>query len=338
MTDQDTDPYLALQRPLREMGLLEAGEPVAFMPLTGGVSSDILLVTTATRRFCIKRALTHLKVAQVWTAPVERNFAEAAWLKQVGVWLPAHVPAVLGEAPADGMFAMSYLPPDRHPVWKRELADGNCDASFAAQVGDVLAQVHARSAGNPKIAQQFANDGTFEAIRLDPYFRFTAKRHPQISARLNVLADLTSRTRLALVHGDVSPKNILRGAEGPVFIDAECAWYGDPAFDLAFCLTHLLLKAIWRPAWRAEYVDSFQALAARYLRSVNWEPAGALNERCCALVPALLLARADGKSPVEYLTGADEKDLVRRRAIRLLVNPIESIEALGAAWLRDDHE
>lgn len=337
MPGQNTDPWLTLHRPLREMGVLQADEPVAFAPLTGGVSSDILLVTTATRRFCIKRALPQLKVAQAWTAPVERNAAEAAWLKQVGAWLPAHVPAVIAEAPADGLFAMSYLPPDRHPVWKRQLADGACDAYFAAQVGDVLARIHVRSAGDPEIAKRFANDGTFESIRLEPYFRFTAKQYPQLGGRLSALADQTARTRLALVHGDVSPKNILRGADGPVFIDAECAWYGDPAFDLAFCLTHLLLKAVWRPAWRAEYVDSFRALAASYLRSVSWEPVGALSERCGALIPALLLARVDGKSPVEYLTAADEKDVVRRRAIRLLLNPTESVEALGAAWLRDDH-
>src|SRR3546814_18931747 len=49
----------------------------------------------------------------------------------------------------------------------------------------------------------------------------------------------------ALVHGDVSPKNILVSASGPVFLDAECAVYGDPAFDLAFCTTHLLLKSVW---------------------------------------------------------------------------------------------
>ncbi|MFZ3242836.1 MAG: phosphotransferase, partial [Pseudolabrys sp.] len=52
--------------------------------------------------------------------------------------------------------------------------------------------------------------------------------------RLKALASATLATKRALVHGDVSPKNILVGPDGPVFIDSECAWYGEPAFDLAF--------------------------------------------------------------------------------------------------------
>ena len=88
----------------------------------------------------------------------------------------------------------------------------------------------------------------FHDIRLEPYLVATAGGHPD-RADGAAAAGARSRPRpgAALVHGDVSPKNILVGPAGPVFLDAECAWYGDPAFDLAFCLNHLLLKCLWTP-------------------------------------------------------------------------------------------
>ncbi len=66
-----------------------------------------------------------------------------------------------------------------------------------------------------------------------------------------VLSAGTLAAKIALVHGDVSPKKVPAGPRGPVFLDAECAWYGDPAFDLAFCLNHLLLKCLWNRIGRA---------------------------------------------------------------------------------------
>ncbi|NTY41072.1 MULTISPECIES: phosphotransferase family protein [Burkholderia cepacia complex] len=338
MRETDREAYRDLYEPLLRMGLLRPGEAIALAPLTGGVSSDILLATTPTRKFCIKRALTRLKVAEVWEAPVERNAAEADWLSLVAGWLPENVPAVLGEARADGLFAMTYLPPGTHPVWKARLKDGEIDTSFASCVGKVLVKIHALSAGDCDIARTFANDRTFELIRVDPYFRFTATKYPLLASRLGELADRTLATKVALVHGDVSPKNILCGVAGPVFVDAECAWYGDPAFDLAFCLTHLLLKTVWRPQWAADYMLCYAALARAYLAGIDWERADELDARCATLIPALLLARIDGKSPVEYLGDQDQMNFVRQRAIALMGDPGRSVSELGEYWQRKDHE
>ena len=135
-----------------------------------------------------------------------------------------------------------------------------------------------------------------------------------------------------LVHGDFSPKNLLVGPRGPVILDAECAWYGDPAFDMAFVLNHLLLKGAWRPAWRARYAAAFDALASAYFTRVCWEPATAVSARTAALLPALMLARIDGKSPVEYLTDPATKDEVRTFARALIVTPATDPCAISARW------
>ncbi|MGO9274268.1 MAG: phosphotransferase family protein [Terriglobia bacterium] len=307
-------------------------EGVRTTPLSGGVSSDIQLVETAGGRFCVKRALPRLKVAALWEARVSRNAAEAAWMRTVAVWFPKCVPALFGENKDAGLFVMEYFDPATHPVWKNLLRDGVIDHEFAVDVGGHLAEIHRRSAGNPVLARQFANDETFEAIRLEPYLRAAAKRHPGLSDKLNGLTDQTLANKRARVHGDFSPKNILRGSSGPVFLDAECAWYGDPAFDLAFCLNHLLLKGVWRPQWRRQYVDLFGTLATTYLARVDWEAPRDLERRAAALLPGLLLARIDGKSTVEYLATETSRNVVRLVARELLMNPTECLRTIGQIW------
>jgi aminoglycoside phosphotransferase (APT) family kinase protein len=117
-----------------------------------------------------------------------------------------------------------------------------------------------------------------------------------------------------------------------VYLDAECAWWGDPAFDLAFCLNHLLLKCLWTPSARAGFMTSFEALAAGYLAGITWEDPTALEARAARLLPGLFLARVDGKSPVEYLTEEHDKNRVRRVARALLTKPTDRLMAVRAAW------
>jgi aminoglycoside phosphotransferase (APT) family kinase protein len=280
--------------------------------------------------------LAQLKVAAEWKAPIARNGAEAAWMNTVARWLPQGVPEILGEDADAGMFAMTYLPPDENPVWKDDLLAGRVDALFASAVGRDLATIHANSARDLSLPARFANETTFEDIRLEPYLRATGRAHSRLAMRLNALADATLTIRRALVHGDISPKNILIGKVGPVFLDAECAWFGDPAFDLAFCLNHLLLKGARSGAARPPYLEAFTALATTYLAGVDWEAREALEARAAALLPALFLARIDGKSPVEYLATQGEKDAVRRCSLPLVERPPAHLAEIAEIWSRSE--
>ena len=319
---------------LAYLGVTRPGEAVDAAPLTGGVSSDIVLVTTGSgRRFCVKRALSRLKVAMLWEAPVGRNAAEAKWIRTVAQWLPEAVPILVAEDPGRGLFVMEYLPSDTHPVWKGELIAGHADATFARAVGAALVTIHARSTGESGLAVAFANEATFEPIRIEPYLRTTGRAHPDLAVRLEVLAERTLAARLALIHGDMSPKNILHGPAGPVFLDAECACWGDPAFDLAFCLTHLLLKGVLREDRRTAYLACFEALAETYLGGVSWETRAAIEGRAADLVQAFLLARVDGRSPVEYLDES-QRDQVRQAARAMLLGRTKTLGAIADHWSR----
>ncbi len=316
-------------------GLVDAQETPLFTPLTGGVASDIWKVETATRVFVVKKALAKLRVAQDWRAPVSRNASEVDWLETASRVAPGSTPSILAHDPEAGAFAMSFLEPSDHPVWKSELRDGRADPDFAAKLGRIIGTIHRATAGDHDVAARFANDDLFHAIRLEPYIEATAQVHPDIYAPLMALSADTLATHRALVHGDVSPKNILVGPRGPVILDAECAWYGDPAFDLAFCLNHLLLKALWTPSARAGFDACFRALVKAYLAEVMWETAVQVEARAARLLPALFLARVDGKSPVEYVTTTDAKDRVRRVARPLIAQPAETLTAIADAWSRE---
>ncbi len=316
---------------LARMGLVREGEQFGIARLAGGVSGDVWRVARKRGDICVKRALGKLRVEQDWRAPPERAATEVAWFRFAASVAAECVPAVLGEDREHHMFAMAYLPPAEFPVWKAELAAGRIAAVFAAQVGTALARIHAASAGHAQIEKQFATQAQFHALRIEPYLLFTASRHTDVAPRLRSLAEGVERARIALMHGDVSPKNILCGPEGPVFLDAETAAYGDPAFDLAFCLNHLLLKCVWHPQFAEGYLDCFAALKRSYLDGVHWEDPSALDARAAALLSALLLARIDGKSPVEYLTDERDKAFVRAAAKGFLAHVL-SLEELPSRW------
>jgi tRNA A-37 threonylcarbamoyl transferase component Bud32 len=312
--------------------LAHPDEPAQWTALAGGVSSDLWRVDLPGRSLCVKRALARLRVAADWEAPVSRNAYEWAWMRFASRHRPDSVPELLAHDPEVGLFAMAYLPPEHYPMWKSQLLAGEVEVTTAAAVGQVLGALHAASAGDRRLAAEFATDDNFHALRVEPYLLATAAAHPGLADILQNLADRTAGTRLALVHGDVSPKNILVGPSGPVLLDAECAWYGDPAFDLAFCVNHLLLKSLVVPGRRAELLRSARVLAEEYVRQVDWEPRPDLETRAASLLPALLLARVDGKSPVEYLTDDRHRLFVRTVASALLRAPASTVVGVLDAW------
>ncbi len=317
---------------LLEQRLIRAGEQAQWTPLTGGVSSDIWRVDLPGRSLCVKRALPKLKVAADWQASMTRNAYEWAWLQFAVKHCPVNVPRPLAHSAKAGLFAMEFLAPEDFPVWKAQLLAGHVTPATARSVGHVIGRLHEESAARADMAATFDSDENFYSLRLAPYLVTTAKRHPGVAKQMLALSERTARTHIALVHGDVSPKNILVGPEGPVILDAECAWYGDPAFDVAFCLNHLLLKCIVQPGHAEALRTSFDEFKDAYFARVNWERPPELEQRAATLLPGLLLARSDGKSPVEYLTCDEDRDMLRSVALPLLRDPVASLGEVADAW------
>ena len=192
---------------------------------------------------CVKRALARLRSQPNGTRPWSATRARPTGAPPPGD-RPEAVPGLLhSEEAGRPVFAMAYLDPGI-PGWK------TCARRRVFRRG---------RRGGRRVGRSTPRRQT---TRPAPGSRPTRSSTRSASSPICYgaahadLADGAARSPAdrdhgaALVHGDVSPKNILIGPNGPVFLDAECAWFGDPAFDLAFCLNHLLLKCLWSPRRR----------------------------------------------------------------------------------------
>jgi aminoglycoside phosphotransferase (APT) family kinase protein len=309
-------------------------DPAATMiPLSGGVSSEIYLVNDGGRQFVVKRALPQLKVEQEWFADISRNAHEAAYLSYIARFSPDNVPQLLYVSAEHGYFTMEYLGADWQN-WKRMLLDGRSEPRIAQAVSSLLGKIHAHSASDPEARERFQTLANFEQLRIEPYLLATARRHPRLKAVLEAEAARLRAERSVLTHGDFSPKNILVSPERVVVVDCECAWYGDAAFDIAFLLNHLFLKSAARPAtgiWRpmVELIWS-SYLAARSAEATD-ASISALERNVSGLLLMLMLARVDGKSPVEYLSES-QRDRVREFAVSSIERRCVSLSGITQEW------
>lgn len=296
--------------------------------LGGGISADIWRVELLHQTVVIKRACSALKVEADWQADPCRIQSEIDWHNFVRSFLPESVPEIISVAPEQHAFSMALLD---YPLWKAELLKGNVNLKFAEQVARQLVLIHSMSRARSEIRQQFAHDDLFYALRVEPYFLTTAEKNIEIGDVIRELGNSLLVTKLALMQGDISPKNILIGTTGPVFLDAETACYGDPAFDMAFCLTHLMLKVLLQPKQLPNLMTSVRTMFSTYLEGADWEDTGYLGERITRLLQAIMLARVDGKSPVEYLD-SKQQALVRHFCVSVIKEDVSDMDRLTQAW------
>jgi aminoglycoside phosphotransferase (APT) family kinase protein len=245
--------------------------------------------------------------------------------------MPETVPRIIFANEEHGYFAMEYLG-EGFTNWKTALMRAECDPDLARQAMRLLAHIHAVSRGQPSVAREFETTQIFHELRTDPYLLTTARRHPALGSIFEEEAARLERTRECLVHGDFSPKNILFSHQRLVLLDCEVAWYGDPAFDTAFLLNHLCLKALYHAPRIAPFLALFGASTEAYFESVSTSIE--TNHRSARLLLMLLLARVDGKSPVEYLN--DEKKQFIRAFVTMLLPTFQGgLDEVGSRWFAE---
>lgn len=314
---------------LRETGRVPEGRRVEASALGWGVSNVVLRVQVEGEPpIVLKQARARLRVKAVWVSRLERVWTEREALGMLGTVLPdGAVPSVLFDDPPNYLFAMSCAP-EPSTVWKEELLAGKVDPAVARLAGRLLGSLHSGTLGHPSLKGRLADTTVFHELRVDPFYRTTALAHPEVAPALTALADAMAALPEAerrLVLADFSPKNMLVHpgvGVGLTLVDFETAHSGDPAYDLGFFLSHLWLKGL--RASRLGEGDAYRELDRGFREAYRGVDPSLCDpdlwRRASAHLAGHVLARVDGKSPVDYL---DEpaREAARRFALRRLREP-----------------
>ncbi|MCQ4332085.1 aminoglycoside phosphotransferase family protein [Natronomonas sp. F2-12] len=298
--------------------------------LGGGVSNRVVMVRTGEDCLVLKQPRPNLDVEADWPADVDRVHNEAAATRTYEALLaptelPATVPGVRFEDDEDDVVGFECAPDDAR-MWKADLLGGSVDVRVAEAVGDVLGTVHEGAADEPERLAPFESKLPFDQLRIDPYHRTVARRHPDVAGAVEAATERLLDSKRTLVHGDYSPKNVLVEDDDTFrvwILDFEVAHRGDPTFDTAFMLNHLFIKSVYNADRGAEYREAARAFFDAYDGRVTWD----IEAETVEELGVLMLARVDGKSPVEYVERTETKETLRRIAKRTLTDPIRDLDA-----------
>ena len=302
---------------------------VRITELGGGVSNTVLLIEVQGKRMVLKQSLGRLRVPEEWLSDRGRIARESASMRKLAPYFAAgSIPEIIFEDPENCIFAMTAAQPPADN-WKELLLAGDGRLDIAQRAGTLLATLVSSTWKNRAWEAEFGDQSVFRQLRIDPYYRTTAARHPDLRMHFERLIQTSADRRVSLVHGDWSPKNLLISGDQVMAIDFEVVHFGDPAFDSAFLLNHLLLKSLYMPTRRAVFSDLaaefWDAFTGGLPPGTEWIERATIEHLGC-----LLLARVDGKSPAEYLTSEELKERVRRRARDMIRNPPATIAEVFA--------
>lgn len=308
---------------LRERGLL-CDECASATPLGGGVSNRVVRVEDSERALVLKQPLANLAVDDDWPADVMRVHNEAAAARAYAAVIDAaglndvRVPDVLFEDEREHVVGFEWVPDAA--MWKRKLLDGYVEIEIARSLGRFLGTAHRHTSTNDELRERFADDTPFEQLRVAPYHRTTAERHPEVADEIRAEIERVLGVDRTLVHGDYSPKNVLVADDVRWLLDFEVAHWGDPAFDTAFMLNHLFIKSIHVKARQSACIDAAFAFWRAYCAASGW----AIERATVRELAVLMLARVDGKSPVEYID-AETGETLRTVSIRALREDVTTL-------------
>lgn len=303
--------------------------PAEVEALSGGVSNQVLRVTTPTGRFVLKQSRPQLRTRDAWFSDLDRIWREQEVMQALYPHLPDVVPEVLHVDRASYVYAMSHAPIDAK-VWKAELLAGHIDVNLGERVGRVLGRMHQISAERASDFAAFRDHTAYVQLRVDPFYVRVQERCPDVAdAIAPIVGEMLSRKE-ALCHGDYTPKNMLIHGDGFTLVDYETAHFGDPTMDLGLFLTHLTLKAIRDSGSAAKLVETMRGFWRGYAAETRWHVVDDLEARGVKHLGVCMLARVDGTSPVDYLS-EPQREVVRRLAITILC---EGLNRWDEIWQR----
>ena len=290
---------------LTDKKVISSSDKAEVEVLTGGVSNVVLAITTANQKLVLKQALAELAVTEKWLADQRRAIVEADAIKLFNQLSPDQVPKLIFLDPERFILVLERVPVGS-TVWKSDLLAGVINPDVGADLGKTLATWHNYGEVTASAKIKFMEDKLFDQLRIDPFYRFVAAKNPQIEVAIRRLINELEGDKTTIVHGDFSPKNIMVSMDDQIFIlDFEVTHVGNPVFDLAFLIAHLLCK-FFRTEDRLQaklLSNTANTFTTEYAKLRSISPSVAKHTALIAL------ARVEGKSPVNYLDQVQQKKL-----------------------------
>ncbi len=308
-----------LESYLRDRKIVEPGDGHRIIYCSGGVSGTVAFIERGTSPVIIKQALAQLKTKDTWLCDPNRMYTEYESNRIYHELMPENAPEVYFYDPENYIYGREAVP-NGCPMWKEDLMSGLLDFQVAEKSVRTLVKVHNDCSTRSDIREKFANKDIFYGLRISPYIEFTAQKHPNLKEFADQLIKELMDAKITLVHGDYSPKNIMVNGRGISVLDYEVAHYGHPAFDLAFFANHIILKAVKFKEYAGAYLAMFKYMAEIYFRELSCMDKQEFESCFVRTLAFLMLARIDGKSPVEYLVGDAQKQQEVRELSFALIN------------------
>lgn len=315
----------ALRQYLLEKGIIQGPEEYSFHYCKGGVSCTVALVHIGERIIILKQGLAKLRVQEEWECDPNRMYIEQRCNQIYHQFVPECAPEVYFYDEENYIYGREAVPEDWH-TWKEELIQGVLNFNISEQAISALVTVHNHCAGNTEIQREFWNKDIFYSLRVSPYIEFIVSKYPQLQSRATEVIQLLMDNAITLVHGDFSPKNIMTDGTKIQILDYEVAHFGHPAFDLAFFSTHFILKAIKNKQWSSAYMNMLECMLDAYFFKEQYMDSRKLRKDFLQILPFMILARVDGKSPAEYIKEQVDKDRLRTIAFQLMDHPLSEYQ------------
>jgi len=310
---------------LQEKGLIASHERAEIAEMGGGVSNTVLQIVTPTKRWVLKQALAKLKVKLDWYSSVQRMEREVECLAYLSKILPqGAVPGLIHHDSENHLYIMTSGAEDA-VNWKTELLEIKTRPQIAAQAGSLLGIIHRMSYGDEAAVKLFGDKQYFQELRIEPFYFKIAEVYPQLADKIGSLATTLVTSNISFVHGDFSPKNILINKNRILLLDFEVGHFGHPGFDLAFMLAHLTLKTAKFWEYKEDYLGLIMSFWSAYLGAANFESESWHERSFLPHLGCILLARMDGKSPIDYLPEENKRQRVKALASSLITREIPSM-------------
>lgn len=317
---------------LSNLNMIPQPASVKTTPLGGGISNKVIMVRWEDGCAVVKQPREKLNVSMDWPADLRRIHIEAEALRTYSRLIEktaldrVNVPTVYYEDAENHVLVMECIPNGNTQMWKTELLSGSVDPFIARRIGELLGTLQAAASEDEEIRQQFAFKRHFDELRIDPYHRTCASRNPDVADLIMEEAERVFNEGRTIVHGDFSPKSIMVNRSGASphlwLFDMEVAHWGDPSFDTGFMLNHLLIKSIHLGHMREQFIGAALDFWSAYKNKVDWD----IERETVRELAVLMLARVDGKSPVEYLKDTHKKEALRRIAKRALMENVDTLK------------